>query len=163
MLLPGVGDGTFIAPVFYPLDRNPWQMVAGDFNHDGATDLAFVGAASTRGYGYPWFNNVGSLVVSYNQGGNHVTLTSNISNPTASQSVTFTAHVIPTAGETGTPTGKVTFKDGSLVLGTVSLSAGAASITTKLTAGTHKIVAAYAGDTNFNPGSSPTLTIVVSP
>ena len=24
VLLPGVGNGTFIAPVFYPLDRNPW-------------------------------------------------------------------------------------------------------------------------------------------
>jgi len=164
VLLPGVGDGTFIAPVFYSLDRKPWQMVAGDFNHDGATDLAFVGAASDRGdVTGRGFNNVGSLVISYNQGGNHVTLTSNISNPTASQSVTFTARVIPTAGETGTPTGKITFKDGSLVLGTVPLSGGAASITTKLAAGTHKIVAAYAGDTNFNPSSSPTLTIVVGP
>ena len=83
VLLPGVGNGTFSAPVFYPLDRSPWQMVAGDFNHDGATDLAFVGAGSTRGYEYrfPWFNDVGSLVVVYNQGGNHVTLTSNLSKP----------------------------------------------------------------------------------
>ena len=69
----------------------------------------------------------------------------------------------PSYGETGTPTGNVTFKDGSLVLGTVSLNAGAASITTKLAAGTHKILASYAGNTNFNPGSSSTLTIVVGP
>ena len=149
VLLPGVGNGTFIAPVFYPLDRAPSQLVAGDFNHDGATDLAFLGA--------------GSLVVSYNQGGNHVTLTSNISKPTASQSVTFTAHVVPTTGETGTATGKITFMNGTAVLGSVNLSGGAASFTTKLTAGTHKIVAVYAGDTNFNPGSSSTLTIVVGP
>ncbi len=165
VLLPGVGNGTFIAPVFYPLDRNPWQMVAGDFNHDGATDLAFLGVGSTRDYGccWPWFNNAGSLVVVYNQGGNHVTLASSPSNPKASQSITFTAHVTPSIGETGTPTGKVTFMNGTAVLGSVNLSAGAASITTKLTAGTHKIVAAYAGDTNFNPGTSSTLTIVVSP
>ena len=48
VLLPGVGNGTFIAPVFYPLDRAPSQMVAGDFNHDGATDLAFVGRLNPR-------------------------------------------------------------------------------------------------------------------
>ena len=53
--------------------------------------------------------------------------------------------------------------DGSLVLGNVYLNAGAASIATKLTAGTHKILAAYGGNTNFNPGSSSTLTIVVGP
>lgn len=162
VLLPGVGDGTFIAPVFYPLDRNPWQMVAGDFNHDGATDLAFLGATSDRGdVTGRGFNNVGSLVVFYNQGGDHVTLASNPSKPVANQSVTFTAHVTPSYGETGTPTGKVTFMDGALVLGNVYLSAGVARIATKLTAGTHKIVAVYAGDTNFNPGSSSTLAILV--
>jgi Bacterial Ig-like domain (group 3)/FG-GAP-like repeat len=165
VLLPGVGNGTFIAPVFYPLDRAPSQMVVGDFNHDGATDLAFLGVGSTRDYGlgWPWFNNAGSLVVVYNQGGNQVTLASSPSNPKASQSITFTAHVTPTAGETGTPSGKVTFMNGTAVLGSVNLSGGAPSITTKLTAGTHKIVAAYAGDTNFNPGSSSTLTLVVGP
>jgi len=149
VLLPGVGNGTFIAPVFYPLDRAPSQLVAADFNHDGATDLAFLGA--------------GSLVVSYNQGGNHVTLASSISNPKANQSFTLTAHVTPSIGETGTATGSVTFKDGTVVLGTVSLSGGAASLTTKLAAGTHKIVASYAGDSNFNPGTSSTLTLVVGP
>jgi hypothetical protein len=165
VLLPGVGNGTFNAPVFYPLDRGPSQMVAGDFNHDGATDLAFLGGGSTRDYGYrfPWFNDVGGLVIVYNQGGNLVTLASSISNPKANTSFTLTAHVTPSAGETGTATGSVTFKDGTVVLGTVSLSGGAASLSIKLAAGTHKIVASYAGDSNFNPGTSPTLTLVVSP
>jgi hypothetical protein len=164
VLLPGVGDGTFIAPVFYPLDRNPWQMVAGDFNHDGAMDLAFLGAASDRGdVTGRGFNNVGSLVVSYNQGGDHVTLTSSLSNPLPNQSVTFTAKVTPSYGETGTPTGTVTFKDGTRILGNVSLSGGAAKITTQFTAGTHKILAQYGGNNNFNPNQSSTLTLVVGP
>ncbi|HEY2468043.1 MAG TPA: FG-GAP-like repeat-containing protein [Terracidiphilus sp.] len=165
VVLPGTGTGTFGAPVVFPLDRAPTQMVAGDFNHDGATDLAFLGAASSRGYGsgFPWFNVVGSLVVVYNQGGNHVTLTSSISKPTATQSVTFTAHVTPSIGETGTPTGIVTFKDGSRFLGNISMTAGAAGITTKLTAGTHQIVAEYGGNSNFNPNHSATLTIVAAP
>lgn len=164
VLLPGVGDGTFIAPVTYPLDRAPSQMVAGDFNHDGAPDLAFVGAAFDRGDATGrGFNNVGSLVIVYNQGGNHVTVASSISKPKAGQSITFTAHVTPSIGETGTATGKVTFKDGAVVLGSVNLSAGAASLSAKLGAGTHKIVAAYAGDSNFNPGYSSALGVVVSP
>ncbi|WP_348264939.1 FG-GAP-like repeat-containing protein [Telmatobacter sp. DSM 110680] len=164
VVLPGTGSGTFGSAVVFPLDRAPTQMVAGDFNHDGATDLAFLGNASDRadttGNG---FNNVGSLVIFYNQGGDHLTLTSNLSKPTATQSVTFTAHVIPSIGEIGTPSGVVTFKNGSATLGTVSMSGGAASITTKLTAGTHQIVASYGGNSSFNPNHSVTLTIVVTP
>jgi FG-GAP-like repeat/Bacterial Ig-like domain (group 3) len=163
VVLPGTGTGTFGSAVVFPLDRTPWQMVSGDFNHDGATDLAFVGPGTTRGYEYPWFNGVGSLVVVYNQGGDYVTLTSSLSKPTATQSVTFTAHVIPSTGETGTPTGAVTFKNGSAVLGNVSLSGGTASVATKLTAGTHQIVADYGGNSSFNPNHSVTLTIVVAP
>ena len=164
VVLPGTATGTFGSAVVFPLDRAPTQMVAADFNHDGATDLAFLGVASDRAdVTGRAFNNVGSLVIFYNQGGDHLTLTSSLSKPTASQSVTFTAHVIPSTGETGTPTGVVTFKNGSAVLGNVSLSGGAASITTKLTAGTHQIVASYGGNSSFNPNHSVTLTIVVTP
>jgi len=164
VLLPGVGNGTFSAPVVYPLDRLAWQMVAGDFNHDGATDLAFIGPAVDRGdVTGRGFNNVGSLVISYNQGGDHVTLASSQSKPMANQSVTFTARVIPSLGETGTPTGQVTFKDGSRVLGNVHLNAGVATITTHFTAGIHPIQALYGGDTTFNPNHSSTLTLTVGP
>jgi hypothetical protein len=164
VVLPGTGTGTFGSAVVFPLDRAPSQMVAADFNHDGATDLAFLGNASDRGdVTGRGFNNVGSLVIFYNQGGDHLTLTSSLSKPTATQSVTFTAHVIPSIGETGTPTGVVTFKNGSVVMGNVSLSGGTASFTTKLTAGTHQIVANYGGNSSFNPNHSATLRIVVAP
>jgi hypothetical protein len=164
VVLPGTGSGTFGSAVVFPLDRAPSQIVAADFNHDGATDLALLGNASDRGDSTGrGFNNAGSLVIFYNQGGNHVTLTSNLTKPTSTQSVTFTAHVIPSIGETGTPTGTVTFKNGSATLGTVTLSGGAASITTKLTAGTHQIVANYSGNSTYNPTHSTTLTIVVTP
>jgi len=164
VVLPGTGTGTFGSAVVFPFDRAPTQMVSADFNHDGATDLAILGTASDRGDSTGrGFNNVGSLVIFYNQGGDHVTLTSSLSKPTASQSVTFTAHVVPSMGETGTPTGVVTFKNGAAVMGNVSLSGGTASITTKLTAGTHQIVASYGGNSSFNPNHSVTLTIVVSP
>jgi hypothetical protein len=63
----------------------------------------------------------------------------------------------------GTPAGKVTFKDGTRIIGNVYLSAGAAKITTQFTAGTHKILAQYAGNNNFNPNQSSTLIVVVGP
>jgi hypothetical protein len=164
VVLPGTGTGTFGPPVVFPLDRAPTQMVAGDFNHDGATDLAFLGNASDRGdVTGRGFNNVGSLVIFYNQSGDQVTLTSSSSKPVANQSVTFTAHVAASIGETGTPTGVVTFKDGSRFLGNISMTAGTASITTKLTAGTHQIVAEYGGNSTFNPNHSSTQTVVATP
>ena len=46
------------------------------------------------------------------------------------QSISFTATVAAVAPGTGTPTGSVTFYDGSTTLGTVTLSAGSATYTT---------------------------------
>jgi hypothetical protein len=156
VLLPGVGNGTFGAPVFYPMDRVPTAIVAGDFNHDGAPDIALPGQPFE-------VQGDGGLVVFFNQGGDSVTLTSSVSNPVANQSVTFTAKATPSYGETGTPTGTITFKDSTHILGTASLSAGTAKLTTHFAAGTHKIVAQYGGNTNFNPDQSATLTLVVGP
>ena len=39
-ILTGVGNGTFAAPVFYPLTHNGVRLVATDLNHDGNLDLA---------------------------------------------------------------------------------------------------------------------------
>ena len=134
-------------------------MVTGDFNHDGAADLAFLSV----NFGNDPFTGGGGVEVFYNQGGDYVTLATSVAKPKATQSVTFTAKVTPTAGETGTPTGQVVFKDGTRVLGTVNLSAGSAHITTKLTAGTHKIQVDYGGNATFNAGASATLTMTVTP
>ncbi len=76
------------------------------------------------------------------------------------QSVTFTASVTPQFS--GTPTGSVTFKDGTKTLKTVPLSGGAAGFTTStLTSGAHTITATYNGSTNFT-GSSASLTQTVN-
>jgi uncharacterized repeat protein (TIGR01451 family) len=77
------------------------------------------------------------------------------------QSVTFTATVAPTSGS-GTPTGTVTFTDGSTTLGTSGLSAGKATLTTSsLSVASHTIGAAYSGDGTFLP-SSGSLTQTVN-
>jgi uncharacterized protein with GYD domain len=75
------------------------------------------------------------------------------------QSVTFTATI---SGNSGTPTGTVTFMDDSTQLGTATLDAnGVATLTTSaLSAGSHNITANYSGDGTYDT-SSATLTQTV--
>ena len=79
---------------------------------------------------------------------------------TFGQPVTFTATV---ASSGGMPTGPVTFKDGSTMLGTGTLKAGAATLTTStLAVGSHSITGVYGGSKNFASSTSPILTQVVN-
>ncbi|WP_058185964.1 DUF7948 domain-containing protein [Terracidiphilus gabretensis] len=75
-------------------------------------------------------------------------------------SVTFSATV---TGSGGTPTGTVTFSDGSTTLGSGTLSSGKAAYTTKtLAAGMHTISAAYSGDSTFGSATSSPSTIDIA-
>jgi hypothetical protein len=68
-------------------------------------------------------------------------------------SVEFVVNV--TSKRPGTPTGKVTFKDGSTTLGVASLSGGRASTSAvPSTTGTNVITASYSGDSNFDASSA---------
>ncbi|MGA2590178.1 MAG: Ig-like domain repeat protein [Bryobacteraceae bacterium] len=89
------------------------------------------------------------------------TLTSS-ANPSAwGESVTFTATVKPGSG-TGTPTGNVTFRNGTTIVSSATLASGVATyVTSNLTPGSSSISATYGGDANFS-GSSATSTQVVS-
>jgi hypothetical protein len=62
------------------------------------------------------------------------------------------------------PTGTVTFKDGTITLGTATLdNTGTATFTTTaLAIGSHPISAVYAGDNNFNGSTSGVLTETVN-
>jgi hypothetical protein len=78
----------------------------------------------------------------------------------AGQNVTFIATV--TSG-TGTPSGTVTFMDGTQTLGTATLSGSSASTTasfatTTLAPGAHSITAVYAGDTEHSGSTSTVVT-----
>jgi hypothetical protein len=74
-------------------------------------------------------------------------------NPSVSgQVVTFTATVGAVAPGSGTPTGTVTFKDGTTVLGTVALVSGHA--TSALTVGMHSIYALYGGSSAFTASTA---------
>ena len=86
------------------------------------------------------------------------TMTSLASSPNTSvygQSVTFTATVVANTPGSGTPTGSVTFMNGSTTLGTVTLSGGSASYsTTALATGSDTITATYNGSSSFITASA---------
>jgi hypothetical protein len=90
-------------------------------------------------------------------------VTSSANPAVVGHAVTFTATVRAGAPGSGTPTGTVTFKDITTVLGTGTLnSAGQATFsTTALALGTHAITATYGGDTNFTGSFSPNIAEVV--
>lgn len=90
------------------------------------------------------------------------TIVTSSPNPSApGTSVTLQATVTPTPP--GTPTGDVTFKDGSTTLGTASLTGGTASLNTSaLTSGPHTITAIYNGDANYGASTSPPHTHTVT-
>jgi hypothetical protein len=117
-----------------------------------AGDSAFAGSTSTV---------LSQIVQPPSQATTVTTLGSSLNPSTYLRSVTFTATVTSTSP--GTPGGMVSFLDGSNVIGTAMLDAGArASFTTALlTAGTHSITAVYGGDSNFAASKSVALTQTV--
>jgi hypothetical protein len=103
----------------------------------------------------------GTLTVA--QAASNVTLSSNATAITPGQSLTLTATVSDaTSGSIGTPTGVVTFFDGTTQIGTVTLANGTAvlNISTLAAGVPHSLSATYAGDTNF-AGSSMSTPVAV--
>lgn len=87
-------------------------------------------------------------------------LTGSVASSYAGKPVTFTAHV---SGAGAPPSGSVTFFDGAFTIGSTTLTAGQAGITTgALAVGAHNITAAYSGDTANAAGSSTTVSVTVS-
>ena len=94
-----------------------------------------------------------------NQDGSTTTISSSANPASLGQSVTFTTTVSAAAPGGGTPTGSVTFYDGTTAIDTATLSGGSATFTTtSLTVGSHAISISYGGDTNFAGSNSATLT-----
>jgi Bacterial Ig-like domain (group 3) len=91
-----------------------------------------------------------------------VTTLENATSPSVfGQSLTFTATV---TGAVGTPTGTITFDDGSTVLATETVNAsGIATFTTaNLAIGDHVITSVYSGDSTFAASTSAPLDLTVA-
>jgi Bacterial Ig-like domain (group 3)/FG-GAP-like repeat len=142
-LLLGNGDGTFQTPIV--VGAGGTGIAVGDVNRDGRPDLAVGGVTVLL--------NISAFPTT-------TTITSSSNPSTFGQSVTFSATVTPKAS--GIPTGTVTFREGSTILGTSPLNGGTAQFTTAtLAVGHHCIRASYSGDTSFAASTSPALHQVV--
>jgi hypothetical protein len=102
----------------------------------------------------------GALTIT--QAGTSVQLSTSANGPVADGTpVILTANVA--SATTGTPTGTLTFLNGSTSLGTATLSQGVATLTTSaLPSGHDNITASYSGDANFTPSTSPVETVSVN-
>ena len=98
-----------------------------------------------------------------NKGGSVVALASNANPSLFAGSVMFTATVTAASPAAGTPTGTVTFLDGTTIIGTQTLTSGQAALSTSaLSSGTHVITASYSGDTNFTAATSAALAQAIT-
>ena len=151
-VLLGGGDGSIQGHVSYAAGSYPISVAVGDFNGDGAADMAVA--------------NQGSATVSVllNTGGTFVATTSSNNPSTVGQPVTFTTTVTASVGLGRTPTGTVTFKDGTTTLGIAILVGGQASLTTSsLAVGDHTIRTGYSGSTSFNRNRAAPIIQTVTP
>jgi hypothetical protein len=155
-LLAGNGDGTFQAPTastLFPVGSQATaesQSIAfGDFNNDGALDLAVANGLSS------------DVSILLNTVGTNMTFVAAPGNPSYGAPVTLTATIAPSVPGTGTLTGTITFENGSTVIGSpMIVSNGAASImTSTLPVGTDSVNAIYSG--NF-PARSMSSSVTVS-
>ncbi len=157
---------------------------------DGAVVLG-TGAINTAGIAILTTSNlaIGSHTITASYGGNStydvatsaplgevigkiptaVTLTQSAASQLLHNTVTFAATV---TAASPTPTGTVTFLEGTTVLGMTALdtngtvvalakSAAAAYATSALTTGPHQIVAVYSGDASFSASTSAPVTYIV--
>jgi hypothetical protein len=99
-----------------------------------------------------------AIAQNVNKSASKTTLTSSQNPSTHGTTVTFTANVTSTTGPT--PTGTVTFKNGTTNLGTGTLNGSGAAVfhTSALAVGTHSITAVYAGNNNDTTSTSPALS-----
>ena len=102
-------------------------------------------------------NRVRKVVES--MGNSSTVVSSSASNATYGQPVVFTATV---SGSWGSPTGTVTFTDGTTTLGTGTSNGGVATISASLTPGNHSIVAVYNGNAYYTASTSSSLAQVVN-
>jgi len=137
-LLLGKGDGTFGLPTLFGTGSEAYSAAVGDFNEDGAADLAVANGAS---------NTVSVLL---NTQGTAMSTQSSANPSTFGQSVTFTITVAASVSNGAAPTGTVTLKNGSTVLGSGALVAGQFLLsTTVLPVGADSLSAIYSGDSNY--------------
>jgi hypothetical protein len=158
-VLLGNGDGSFQpARMYYSGGKSVAGIAVGDVNGDSKPDLVVTN-------GCPKTGACGTGLIGVLLAERYPTTTTLTSTPNPSiqgQVVTLTA-IVSSAGPV-TPTGRVTFKNGGVLIGSRALNNGVATLTTtNLPVGTLSITAKYNGDTQCAKSTSPVLIQVVNP
>lgn len=112
-----------------------------------------------------WASSSGNAAVQTVNKAATTSLVTSSQNPSVhNQSVTFTITVTATAPGGGVPTGTVSFRDGAIIVATLTLNGtGQAALTTSsLAVGAHNITAVYAGSASFLTSTSPVLVQTVN-
>jgi len=116
--------------------------------------------ANSTGVAQQFIGSMAAYLFTVTMPGTATALNSTPNPSNLGESVTFTATVTVTPPGGGTPTGSVTFYDGTTTLGGVALPSSGQAVyaTSALTLGSHSITATYSGDANFLGSTSPVLT-----
>jgi hypothetical protein len=151
-LLLGNGDGTFGTPTLsyqlFGTGSQAYSAVVGDFNGDGALDLAIANGIS---------DTVSVLLNTQGTAMSFVSLPSG-DQSTYGQSVTFTATVAASVPNGATPTGSVTVMNGPTILGSGNVENGPYSVSlSTLPVGKTSLSAVY---TSTNGYQQHTLTLI---
>jgi hypothetical protein len=150
-LLLGNGNGTFAPYALFGAGYLSYSAVVGDFNGDGAKDIAVANGGS----------NTVSLLL--NVQGTAISFVPSPKTSTFGESVTLTAKVAASVSNGSAPTGSVTFKNGSSVIASGPLANGEYSVSTStLPVGNDSLSAVYSGDSNYQ-SHTVTVSYVVSP
>ena len=147
--LLGLGGEGFTAAYNENVVAGSSAVLTGNFFNDNAADVV-VGSP-------------GGVAVFLGQGGTTLTLSAASSAISIGDSAALTVTVAATMSGRPTPTGTVSFYDGTTLLGTGSVNAGTAMLSAgALAVGAHSITAFYTGDANFNQNTSAATTVTVA-
>jgi hypothetical protein len=168
-VLLNAGSGNFtLAPRSYSSGYSYLpspQIFLGKLNRKATTSgaKAHLDVAAVNGYNLVGMLNLGNSAPT--DGASTETSLTASANPIASGATeTLTAKVVPTSGAS-IPTGTVTFYQGQLSLGTVTLANGIASFsapTTGIAEGEYPVQAVYNGSTSFQSSQSAVLDLSVT-
>ena len=166
---PASGTATPTGSVQFRIDNVNFgsaSALVGGSATSGAIATLTVGThtvVATYGGDTSFSGSQGSLVQTVNKDATTTVVSSAVNPSVYGQTVTMTAAVSANSPGSGVPSGGVTFKEGTLTLGTGTLSNGSATFATSLlSVGTHSITASYDGDGSYLASSSSALSQVVN-
>jgi sugar lactone lactonase YvrE len=168
--------GTSLAGILNATAVNGLTPVPGTFTYTatllGGSPIAVTGATVLGAGSYTliatftptdpstFASATGSISLTVAKAAIGLALTSAANPAVVGAATTFTATA---SSEVGSPTGSVSFYDGTTLLGSGTLGLGVAVYSTSgLAVGTHSITAVYAGDNNFSTLTSSALTETIT-